>query len=273
MTEEARTKDSERRLRRWARELPALAFAHDDVEHRRDQSGVIDASSARFDDGVRAEAKRLAIAVRVLVRDSELSRGLLSRMGATAFLPWADGTVPGGPRAVRLVREHGVAPVGSLLTVIPHGARTWEPAFNQVPIGPLRVGFPYWWGAPRIFDTHGTEASRSNVVLWLAHHDGGAHVGDLPADYRAIAKESSVGTFFSRMGGSNIDDSPVPAAMRQIAEELRYTIRTAFAGVVDFDQPRSLMSGHADVDQAGQAGLNDVRPRGSDAWQPHTPVA
>ncbi|WP_344296628.1 hypothetical protein [Agromyces neolithicus] len=151
----------------------------------------------------------------------------------TSLLPWADGTVPGGARTVRMVRERGVAPVGSLLTVIPHGATTWEPAFTQVPLGPHRVAFGYWWGIPRIFDSHGTEASRSNVVLWLAHHDGGAHVDDLPHDYRAIARESSVGDFFSRMGGSTLDDSPVPAAMRQIAEEVRVTVRSAFDGVVD----------------------------------------
>lgn len=230
------TKDTERRLRRWARELPLLTFAPDDLEHLRDQLGFIDASCERFDDGVRAEAKRLAMAVRVLVRDSEVSRGLLSRMGVTTLLPWLDGTVPGGPRVVRVVRERGGAPVGSLLTVIPHGSATWEPSFRQVPLGPLRVGFPYWWGVPRVFDSRGTEASRSNVVLWLAHHDGGAHVDDLPPDYRAIARESSVGDFFSRMGGSTTDDSPVPAAMRQIAEEVRRTVREAFDGVVDFGQ-------------------------------------
>lgn len=214
-----------------------LTFAQDDMDHLRDQIGFMDASCKRYDEGVRAEAKRLAMAVRVLVRDSELSRGLLSRMRVTSLLPWADGTVPGGPGTVRAVREHGGAPVGSLLTVIPSRATTWEPAFSQVPLGPHRVGFAYWWGAPRVFDSRGTEASRSNIVLWLAHHDGGAHVDDLPADYRAIAKESSVGDFFSRMGGSITDDSPVPAAMRQIAEEVRYTVREAFHGIVNFEPP------------------------------------
>jgi hypothetical protein len=64
-------------------------------------------------------------------------------------------------------------------------------------------------------------------VLWLAHHDGGAHVDTLPDAYRAIARGSSVGDFFSRLGRSAKDDSPVPAAMRQIAEEVRFTLRPA----------------------------------------------
>jgi hypothetical protein len=224
--------DTARRLRRWARLKPDLSFTADHLEHLRDQLGFIDASCARFDDGVPAEAKRLAIAVRVLAYDTSVSTSLLTRMGLTSILPWADGTIPGGPRVVRLAKEVGVAPVGSLLTVIPSTAvDSWVPAFTQYPLGPHRVGFSYWWQAPRVFDNHGTEASRRDLVLWLAHHDGGAHVDELPEAYRAIARGSSVGDFFSRLGRSKRHDSPVPAAMRQIAEEVRFTLRTALETV------------------------------------------
>ena len=227
------TPDSARRLRRWERSSAELSLREDHVEHLRDQLGFIDASCARYDEGARAEAKRLAIAVRVLAYDTTVSTGLLTRMGIAALLPWADGTIPGGPRVVRLAREVGLAPVGSLLTVIPKArADGWAPAYQQVPLGPLRVGFTYWWRIPRIFDNQGTEASRRDVVLWLAHHDGGAHVDDLPDAYRAIASGSSVGDFFSRLGRSSREDSPVPAAMRQIAEEVRFTVRGALGDLL-----------------------------------------
>lgn len=224
--------DAVRRLRRWARVRPEVTISDTDLEHLRDQLGFIDASCARFDAGVHAEAKRLATAVRVLAHDTTMSTGLLTRIGITQLLPWADGTIPGGPRVLRLAKEAGVAPVGSLLTVIPsRSVTTWEPAFQQVPLGPHRVGFTYWWHASRIFDKQGTAASRRDVVLWLAHHDGGAHVDDLPESYRAIAQGSSVGDFFSRIGRSPAADSPVPAAMRQIAEEVRFTLRSALGDV------------------------------------------
>ena len=235
----AYTPDSARRLRRWGRTSGELVFAEDHLEHLRDQLGFIDASCTRFDEGVRAEAKRLAIAVRVLAYDTTVSTGLLTRMGVTGLLPWADGTIPGGPRVIRLARVVGIAPVGSLLTVIPAGsADAWAPAYHQFPLGPLRTNFNYWWQIPRIFDNQGTEASRRDVVLWLAHHDGGAHVDDLPEAYRAIARGSSVGDFFSRLGRSSKEDSPVPAAMRQIAEEVRFTIRGALGDVLAESYPR-----------------------------------
>ncbi len=171
--------------------------------------------------------------MRVLAYDTTASTGLLTRMGLTQILPWADGTIPSGPRVVRLARDRGVAPVGSLLTVIPSPtATTWMPAFRQVSLGGHRVGFNYWWQIPRIFDNQGTEASRRDVVLWLAHHDGGAHVDDLPEAYRAIARGSSVGDFFSRLGRSVKEDSPLPAAMRQIAEEVRFTVRTSLGALL-----------------------------------------
>lgn len=233
-------KTSAQLIRRWERESLALVFATDDLEHLRDQLGFIDASCARFDEGYRAEAKRLALAVRVLVHDTEVSRGLLSRMGVSNLLPWSDGTVRGGAATVRLAREKGYAPVGSLLTVIPDtGSRTWQPAFTQAALGPHRVRFRYWWNVPRIFDSRSTEASRSHVVRWLAHHDGGAHVDDLPDDYAAIARHSSVGAFFSRLGGAGSspkDDSPIPAAMRQIAEEVRFTLRHSLGTRIPSDE-------------------------------------
>ena len=228
--------DATRRLRRWERMKSELSLAEEHIEHLRDQLGFIDASCARYDHGVHAEAKRLAIAVRVLAYDTAVSTGLLTRMGMMQILPWTDGTIPNGPRIVRLAKERGVAPVGSLLTVIPsRSVTTWVPAFHQVPLGPHRVGFNYWWQIPRIFDTLGTEASRRDVVLWLAHHDGGAHVDNLPEAYRAIARGSSVGDFFSRLGRSPAHDSPVPAAMRQIAEEVRFTLRTALGDILPRD--------------------------------------
>ncbi|GAA1758818.1 hypothetical protein [Agromyces humatus] len=225
--------DAARRIRRWERLRPDLAISDEHLEHLRDQLGFIDASCERYDAGTHAEAKRLAIAVRVLAYDTTVSTGLLTRMGMTQILPWADGTIPSGPRVVRLAKERGVAPVGSLLTVIPsESVSTWLPAFHQVPLGPHRVGFNYWWQIPRIFDNQATEASRRDVVLWLAHHDGGAHVDTLPDAYRAITRGSSVGDFFSRLGRSPKDDSPVPAAMRQIAEEVRFTLRAALGDLV-----------------------------------------
>ena len=123
------------------------------------------------------------MAVRVLAYDTTVSTGLLTRMGVAALLQWDDGKIKGGLRVIRLAREVGIAPVGSLLTVIPAAsADTWMTAYRQVALGPLRVGFNYWWKVPRIFDNNGTEASSRDVVLWLEQHDGGEHVDELRED-------------------------------------------------------------------------------------------
>lgn len=70
--------------------------------------------------------------------------------------------------------------------------------------------------------------SRKQIVLWIANTDGGAHIGKMAATYRAISREreSSMGITLSKLEGkSKADDSPLPAAMRQIAEEVRFSIR------------------------------------------------
>lgn len=70
------------------------------IDHLRDQLTFLRVSGAAFDDGAEAEAKRLAVATRVLVHGSRSgSHSLLRLLGLKVRLKLID-TIPGDPHGV-----------------------------------------------------------------------------------------------------------------------------------------------------------------------------
>lgn len=215
--------------------LAKASISDEDLEHLDDQMGFLDDSCVRYDAGVRREYKRLAAAIRILVHDSDASTSLLSRIGLKSVMPWVDGSRPGEPTRVREQRLNGVIPVVSMLTVHHVEMASIDvvrdvyiaPAFMAEDLGRLWVGFSYWWGSPRIYGVPDIALSRRDLVLHVANKNGGAHVDDLPRELHAIDREGAAGGLLSNLPGKTArDDSPVPAAIRQIAEEVRFTIRS-----------------------------------------------
>lgn len=88
--------------------------------------------------------------------------------------------------------------------------------------------FEDWWQLPTMSDDSGHEFSRRNLVLTVANKAGGAHVDRMgtSAVFNDLARKGSLG--FGTVNG-RVLASPVPPAIRQIAEELRLAIRAAFA--------------------------------------------
>lgn len=210
--------------------------SREDLQHLAEQLGFLDASCASFDSGSEAEAKRLAATVRVLVHDTGKSTSLLRRLGVKGSVAWADGIQKVVFDAVRARQRNGETYAGCLLTTVKmaagfiedHRKVRYVPVHEIQPLGERLRSFEYWWEQPRLADTRGFELSRRDIVLVLANKDGGAHVDDLPANYQRIVSGSSMGAFLSKLEGKTPrDDSPVPAAMRQIAEETRWSIRNS----------------------------------------------
>lgn len=206
------------------------------LDHLAEQLGFLDASCAAYDTGNQAEVKRLATTVRVLVHDTRKSTSLLRRLGVKTSFPWADGIVKAIFDDVRKHQLAGETYSGCLLTTVKmavgfledHSKVRYVPVYEIQPLGERLAPFDYWWTQPRLADTEGTNFSRRDIVTVLANKDGGAHVDELPAHYERIVNGSSMGVYLSRLDGKTArDDSPIPAAMRQVAEETRWSIRRA----------------------------------------------
>lgn len=213
--------------------LPTVAKRDriDLLEALAEQLEFLDLSCASFDAGNRSEAKRLALTVRVLCHTTKNSHGLLNLLGDESNVQMWDSlpewhsrfkTVGGGLAHVRL----GGPMTGWHPISAPH-PETGKPV-HEVTGGVLRP-FKLWWPRKVMFPSIGDEPTRSGVVLWLANKDGGAHIDDLPERYSALKSGEAMGVRIGGENGAPVDQSPFPAVMRQIAEEVRLSLRSFYA--------------------------------------------
>lgn len=78
-------------------------------------------------------------------------------------------------------------------------------------------------------DANGALWSRQDLVLAVAHQDGGAHVDDLEPEYLALTRANGMGWRFHAAGteddGAPMTGNPVLASVRQVGWELEWTLR------------------------------------------------
>jgi hypothetical protein len=171
--------------------MSCTPLTHDERSERlKEQLGFLDTSSRLYDEGHEHEAIRLARTIRVLVHDTDRSRSLLGLLGVkTSITFWSVHYGEAGPSSISFVgigkRLHGYGPI-----LLPPRRR---------------LAFEKWWEDELLYVKGDERLTRQRAVLTLADKDEGAHVDPK-------LKDSDL-TLLIR------------AAVRQIAHELRGTIR------------------------------------------------
>lgn len=234
----------------------------EDLEaHLRDHIYFLESSADAFDNGFTAEAKRLAVSMRVLLYDTRSSRSLLGqldRLGAY-FLSTAL------PANLANQGTHG----GLILTASSSTGSTYFAPLDE-PITTRWMPFDSWWNEPVFVDDKRDELTRRGLVLAVANQDGGAHVDPKLAEtYARLSRHNSMGWI------QNPGSKPIPnaerAAVRQIAHELIKTLNPAYQRTPK-KQDTELVWGGAMIEQGGKAssipkplkiGRNEPCPCGS----------
>lgn len=195
-------------------------------EHLREQLGFMIKSCRAYDDGDTAEAKRLAVSMRVLLHDTKVSHSLLSQLGlkTIGFLNTATPIQDGEKRAIlaflqtKLTVNDDLTITGQHHPLLSHRPEGWPRARKRM--------FPDWWNQTVLTDTAGRRFTRRVLVTEVANTDGGAHVGPgLDRSYAALSRDNSIGCAVGQLSGDlvQIDKSEL-ASIRQIAHELVVSI-------------------------------------------------
>src|SRR5690554_2237057 len=79
------------------------------IAHLKDAVWFLQASGAAFDAGHLAEAKRLAVSIRVLVHDTSQSKSLLGQLGWQAGRSFLNSALPYD--ATNLINHHGLVAI------------------------------------------------------------------------------------------------------------------------------------------------------------------
>jgi hypothetical protein len=194
-------------------------------EHLAEQLRFLKTSADGYDQGVVAEAKRMAVAIRILVHDSpkSKSRSLLGQLNEKQRL-FLDTSYPETPGNIT---HYG----GLIQQVCAPGVTKHMPLLDDehLPAIPMPVPFDRWWNSPIFRIAGGIPLTRSDLVLAMADQDGGAHVdARLKAAYAELSRGDGIG--FSRVdhSGTRHIRGEALAAVRQIAHEVIKTLDPSY---------------------------------------------
>jgi hypothetical protein len=209
--------------------------ANEIKRHLQEQIAFLKASCEAYDNGVEAEAKRLASTLRLLLHDKGKSTSLLSQSSLKS-IDFVNTAYP-------IVQENKVGHHGLVSQCMPPGAEVrFMPFLDQYPSEALgKSSFDDWWTQTVIVDRNGASFSRSRLVLEIADTDGGAHVDPtLKDDYAKLSRENSLGWV---QGSAQPILAVELASARQIAHELLKSLDPTYSKMPDFPKGSGVFRG------------------------------
>ncbi|WP_338606171.1 SEC-C metal-binding domain-containing protein [Desulfoferula mesophila] len=159
-----------------------------------EQLMLMERSIEGFDQGIQAEAKRLAVHIRTLLHNTDKgSIGLLKQLGKenTKFLSTA---VPHDSA----YKSEGIKPKSTIhnglvaFLLKPSSVECIAP-LDDDPYVARWLTFDEWWNETIFIDSHGEHFSRRRIILAVANKDGGAHVDPkLEKGYARFSRDNSM---------------------------------------------------------------------------------
>lgn len=191
------------------------------IEQLGEQLSFIAASGRAFDQGSEGEAKRLAVAVRILLHDTGVSTSVLAHLGLKEKISYLDTSEPINPLNL-------AATPGLVAIQMSNEGMTYVARLDDGPTTPPRwVPFRKWWEDPVTKDSHGELFSRKDYVLTMSNREGGAHVDhSLDVRYANLTRNNSLGWILETHGeaAKPVEHNPALPSVRQIAYAVEQTL-------------------------------------------------
>jgi hypothetical protein len=189
--------------------------------HLADQLDFLKSSAQSFDNGFEGEAKRLAVAIRILLYDGGSSKSLLGQLGRKA-IDFVDTALPLPPT---------IQPGYSALVMQELSPRSlgYFAALDETPMRQL-IPFDQWWNALVLSSQAEGALTRKDLILISANQDGGAHVdSSLDRRYVNLSRENGLNWHLSTPAGMIPLGDPTRPSIRQIAHEVLATLIPGYA--------------------------------------------
>ena len=196
------------------------------LSHLKDQIHFLLKSAQSFDEGFVSEAKRMAVAIRILLHDTNKSSSLLSQLGSRN-MQFYDTAADYDP--ANLVSTPGLI----MMKISPTGGEYVAPLDGGAPTRYKRgkVEFDQWWNRIVIADKKGNLFSRRDLILAVTNKDGGAHVDPrLDVAYAELSRFNSLAWKNIAPDGTSKSLSPNPElpSIRQITHEVLKSLKEKF---------------------------------------------
>jgi hypothetical protein len=207
---------SNHRTKTQANEVPQTRA--DLEQHLAEQIEFLRRSAETYDSGFKAEYKKIAVTLRLLLHDTKFSKSLLGQLNQMS-IPFYDTAMPetAGNRF-----PHG----GLVMTYADQQNLEYVPLLDNTPASANKtLPFADWWDMPVFRDNKGKTFTRKELVLSVANKDGGAHVDPaLDGEYAELKQGNPMGWKYVSQGVVKRAHSPAEPALRQIAHEVLKTL-------------------------------------------------
>lgn len=185
------------------------------AKHLAEQIGFLQSSAKLYDLGNEAEAKRMAVGLRVLLHDTRTSSSLLGQIHLKKRMQFISTAQKYDP--TNLLSQQCL-----LMLRLNGNTAQYVPLFENNDRYRL-LSFPDWSSEIVFSDQKKNLYRRKQVLKLLANQDGGAHVDpELDDDLAAMKKNDLTGWVITRADGSTapFDNDAVYATMRQMTFEV-----------------------------------------------------
>lgn len=195
-------------------------------DHLREQISFLETSANSFDTGTEEEAKRLALAIRILVHDTSSSHSLLGQMGKKIkFYDTSSDLDPDN------ILAHG----GLIANLVGPGQNRYVARLDNFPINTVKmIDFDNWWNKPVFVDRQGRELTRKDLILTSTNQDGGAHVDSSLDETYANLSRNGLDMIVNHGTGTKLLDKPERVAIRQIAHEVLKTLKPGYNKTIKY---------------------------------------
>ena len=195
------------------------------ISHLKDQINFLLLSAESFDRGFLSEAKRMAVAIRILLHDTSKSSSLLEQLNRKNIYFYDTAT---NYDPANLLSTPGLV----MMKLSPKGGEYEAPLDAASPSRYMRgkVPFDEWWNRIVIADKKGNTFNRRDLILTVANKDGGAHVDpELDVAFAQLSRYNSLEWKFYSSGGTAKDfTNPELPSIRQITHEVLKSLRDEF---------------------------------------------
>lgn len=218
----------------------AIPQSQEELEtHLTEQLQFLVVSADAYDAGFTGEVKRLSVALRILLHDTNRSKCLLTQLNRKKCLFYDSSTQENLEDPLLLSN------CVLVLKYLSSDGVSFVPILDESTGDPLRqIDFETWWNARVIKDKDGRTLTRRDLVLSMADQDGGAHVDPaLNEKYGNLSRKNSLGILTTKNGSW----VPLPqverAAVRQIAHEVLKTLQPGYTKMLSLSGNGYLIGG------------------------------
>jgi SEC-C motif len=188
-----------------------------------DQLSLLKTYCKVYDEGGILIVKPIAIVIRILMHDTDMSKSLLGQLGLKNR-NFYDSCIEEFCSVVENQQTAGGS--SGIVSIALNENTKYVPNFDESPKAIFGfVSFDQYWDRVIACDNKGQFFTRKCIVLKVANKDGGAHVSpDIEENYYNLTRNNTVGFKIQNNSGWHDLDGFVFTVLRQIAHEILRTL-------------------------------------------------